>query len=309
LGQLTLRIIVVSYPDIGAAGSRSKVNLSGPYLVFALRVLRLPIIGPLVFPLHSLLFKILRGEGVLLFVNLSLLLSLKSDNFFYIGKTMALSVLVLAQLYGFNDAHDAANDVKDPDKPAGVADVILKKHFLFLAATIAWAVALTAVAYFLMPDSFYGVLAMFILNSLYSTVFKGLPVMDVLVVSAWGGCFPLLLGFGIPYDLLIVIGGMTGVSHVWQTLRDKDADMKLGITTVAVFSKSGSIVVVFVLCALIAYTVMPRFEGYIRIFFGGLCLIPLLLFFYLRKIRIVWLASKVIFGVVWLALLRNAMSI
>jgi 4-hydroxybenzoate polyprenyltransferase len=280
------------------------MNLPTTYLGVASRVLSLSILGPVIFPFHALLFKVLRAEGVLLAVNLSLLLVYKPGNFFYGVKAMLLSTLVLAQLYAFNDVHDAANDVKDPDKPAGIAALILKKHSLFMAGVIAWAAALAAAAYFFMPDSFYGTLVMFALNTLYSTVFKGLPVMDVIIVGAWGTCFPMLLGLTMPFDLLVIVGGMTGVSHIWQTMRDQTSDTASGITTVAVFSRFSPLVVAAILCLFLAGVTANRATGYVQPAVAVLSVLPLVFYaFWSKKIRQVWVLSKIVFAFIWFCLL------
>lgn len=277
---------------------------SAAFLKVAPRILSVSLLGPLIFPIYALTFKLLRAEGVLLVVNLSLAFSFNSAALLYNFKAMLLSTLVMAQLYAFNDVHDAANDVKDPDKPSGIANLILKKRRLFLIAVSAWAAALAAGAYFFMPDSFPGVLVMLTLNTAYSTVFKGLPIVDVLIVSAWGSCFALLLGLRIPFDLLIVVGVMTGVSHIWQTMRDQTSDTASGIMTVAVFSRPSSVALAAILCSFLAFITFKLSAGYMRFGAAGLAVLPLAFYaLWSKKIRRVWILSKIIFALIWFCLL------
>lgn len=267
------------------------------------QVLRVPVFGAAIFPWCSLIFKFLRAEGVLLAVNFSLLMYQGNHELPHILSAMLLSALVLAQLYGFNDVLDAANDIKDHDKRPGIAAVILENYRMFLASTLVWAIGLLMVAHFVFPKALPGVMAMLTINTLYSMIFKGMPVVDVVVVAFWGGCFPLLLGEEIDITLIIVVGCMTGISHVWQTMRDRDADASGGIKTIAVFSQFWALLMVLAFSASIAAIAYARLSGGRAFSAMLLCVSPLLAYFAMQRIRRIWFFTKAAFAVLWVMIL------
>ncbi len=270
---------------------------------FAQLLLGVPVLGATIFPLCALIFKFLRAEGVLLAINFSLLWYPGKQEILHTFSAMLLSTLVLAQLYGFNDVLDAANDIRDQDKRSEIAALILKNYAAFVAAATIWAIGLLLGAYFLFPKALPGVTAMLVINMLYSMIFKGVPVADVVVVAFWGGCFPMLLGEPVDIGLMVIVGAMTGVSHVWQTMRDKDADASGGIKTIAVFSRFWAITAVFLFSFLIAAITVGRLSGAQTICAVLLCASPLFLYFTMTRIRSIWVLTKVAFAVLWVMIL------
>lgn len=282
-------------------GSKSEKSPRSVLLVE--RALRVPVFGAAIFPCCSLFFKFLRAEGVLLAINFSLLMYQGKHELPHIFSSMLLSALVLAQLYGFNDVLDAANDIKDYDKRPEIAAVILENYSIFLAFSLVWAIGLLLVAHFAFPKALPGVMAMLTINMVYSMVFKGMPVVDVVVVAFWGGCFPLLLGDFRDISLLIVVGCMTGISHVWQTMRDRDADASGGIKTIAVFSQFWALIMVSLCSVSIAAIALGRLSGVLSFSAVLLCASPLLVYFTVKKIRRVWFFTKMAFAALWVMIL------
>lgn len=254
-------------------------------------------------PLVSLTLKIMRSEGALLAVNLMVLVKSGSRNFYFLGAGFIISLLMLAQLYGFNDAWDAPRDMNDPDKPREIAGIILARRGAFLLASALWAVLLSGVAYLCLPAALYAVLAMISVNTVYSILLKGIPLLDVLTVILWGACFPGLTGFPLAPELLLAAGLMTGISHVWQTLRDKTADKAQRVRTIAVFSENFSVITVFFLCCVLMLIVAARADNLGGELLVVLCAAPLLIYSLVPGIRKVWFLSKLVFAVLWAGLL------
>ena len=252
-------------------------------------------------PLFSLWFRLKRGEAVLIVVNTSWAWFLHSDNLSLVFAISLFSTLVLAQLYGLNDVIDAEKDLNDPDKVNNWAGLIHKQKGRYLFISILWAIALLLLAGILFnPEVISITVAMILINTLYSLVFKSIPVIDIIWVILWGMCFLALTGFATEWlEYYLVIGLMTGISHVWQILRDKHADNENSIKTTANLSIGIALVLVSICCLVLAFVVF-RLSN---VFLALACMLPMVIYRVENRIRHVWVYSKIVFGLIWLYLL------
>lgn len=302
-GQLTLRVDALRPEGFPAWMLTEPVFFEYASVRIA-RLLTVPFIGAASYPICALLFKFLRFEGALLVINFSLLFLLPHPNDLRVAGVLT-STLVLAQLYGFNDVFDAPGDLHDPDKPRAIVEAICRKRTFFMSASVVWAIILVCISILWHPAIALAVGAMLITNALYSVLFKGIPILDVIVVILWGGLFPYVSGAPVSPRLAFTVGVMTGVSHVWQTMRDKTADEQRRIRTIAVFSHRWSVFIVFLLCLQLAGILFYSLPGVRSYLLAASAFLPLFFYFTFRSIRIVWLLSKILFSILWLALLLD----
>jgi len=245
----------------------------------------------------STLHRIRRGEGALLAVNLSLIVHQGLS----LPRSLAqalVSVLALGLMYAFNDLYDAPTDSNNPKKDQALIATYLE-HRRVCALSIFVLKLLTLVISFaaLGVPATVALTAVMLVNVLYSTRLKGVPVIDVAWCGLWGALFAAIVG--APPALLVLVGLMTSVCHLYQALDDRVADAANGITTTAVQSR---VLSRNVLCALtlLLFAVL-------RVPFGDAWALtaftPLVLFFTADNPRTGWLLTKVYFGVAWIHLL------
>ncbi len=138
-----------------------------------------------------------------------------------------------------------------------------------------------------------------VVNVVYSTILKGVPVVDV-VGAALGGA--LCRHRGAAPTLVVLVGLMTAVCHLYQALDDREPDAANAITTTAVRSPTLSRNVLVALSAALVVMVLPPFG---RV--GALtAFTPLAIYFVCDNPGTGWLLTKAYFGVMWLALLGIA---
>jgi 4-hydroxybenzoate polyprenyltransferase len=245
----------------------------------------------------STLHRVRIGEGALLAVNLSLI-AYQGVSFPRSLAQALVSVLALGLMYAFNDLYDAPTDSDNPKKDralvstyiehrrvCGLAIFVLKLLTLALAFAALGARATVAVA------------AVMLVNLVYSMFLKGVPVVDVAWCALWGALYATIVG--APPSLLLLVGLMTAVCHLYQVLDDRVSDAANGITTTAVRSAVLSRNVLFVLSVLL-FTALcaPLGSAWALTAFT-----PLALFFVAGNPRTGWLLTKVYFGGMWLYLL------
>jgi 4-hydroxybenzoate polyprenyltransferase len=119
-------------------------------------------------------------------------------------------------------------------------------------------------------------------------------VLDVLVVGAWGAAYSWLVG---PTTAALVVGAMTAVSHVFQAIGDRGADLRTGVQTSAARSTT-----TYTMLCLSSAVLCSGFWPSLR-FFALLGLAPLILALVLPSSYRAWLLSKLVFGGLFLALL------
>jgi 4-hydroxybenzoate polyprenyltransferase len=246
-----------------------------------------------------LLNRLERGEGLLLAVNLSIILFARPDAATLLAQVV-VSTAVLALLYGLNDVYDCGRDLNDPAKDQALARfcVAHRGRLLGILQLEKVAVVLSALA-LLGARSAGAVAALFLVNIAYSAVLKGKAGLDVLWVGLWGGLYAMGPGVALPLEMVLLVGVMTSICHVFQILRDRDADDANQIQTSAVASRWLPFAQLGVCCAAMA-AVLWASLGPLG---AASAFVPLLLRLSPASNQTAWLASKAYYGIVWLLVL------
>jgi len=241
--------------------------------------------------------RIRRGEGALLAVNLSLIV------FAWRGLRLAVaqavvSTLAILLMYAFNDLYDAPVDINNPKKDRALIATWLEHRRMGVLVTFALKLVTLALAVVTLgPLPAAAVAAVMIVNVVYSTLLKGVPVADVATVFVWGLLYASIVDPAS--SLIVLVGLMTGVCHLFQALDDRGPDAANGITTTAVRSTTLSrnvLIALSVLCVVVLWAPLGAF-GALTAF------TPLAIFFLVRDAGTGWLLTKGYFGLMWLALL------
>jgi 4-hydroxybenzoate polyprenyltransferase len=247
--------------------------------------------------LASTLHRVRRGEGALLAVNLSLVGCLGASP----GRALAqaaISMIVIALMYAFNDLYDAPTDWNNPKKDRGVIAAYIEHRQVGVVALVVLKLLTVAIAFLALgPGSAAVVTGVMLVNVVYSMVLKGVPVADVAWVWLWGALYAGIAG--APASLIAVVGLMTSVCHLFQTLDDRRADAEVGIRTTAVRSPVLARNVLCVLSLLLFVALAPA----LGVASALTAFVPLGLFFLASRPGVAWLLTKAYFAVVWLALL------
>jgi 4-hydroxybenzoate polyprenyltransferase len=244
--------------------------------------------------------RIRRGEGALLAVNLSLI-ALHGGSLGRMAAQVAVSVLAILVMYAFNDLYDAPEDWNNPKKDHRLIGVWVAHRRVGVLVTVLLKLVTLALATALLdPTAAVAVAAVMVVNVVYSTRLKGVPVADIAAVAVWGMLYAAIVGAQPP--LVLVVGLMTAICHVFQVLDDREPDAMNGIQTTAVRSRTLSRDVLIVCTVALIATVLPFLGGLGALTAG----IPLAIFFLVDDAGSGWLLTKAYFGVMWLALLRSA---
>jgi 4-hydroxybenzoate polyprenyltransferase len=240
----------------------------------------------------STLHRIRRGEGALLAINLSLIVYAGAD--VVSGAVQALvSVLAMLAMYAFNDLYDAPQDWKNPKKDRALIATWIEHRRVGSIAIVLLKLATVALALTLGPLVAAAAAAVMIVNVIYSAVLKGVPVGDIVAVWLWGALYAAVVTASMP--VIVLVGVMTGICHLFQALDDRAPDAANGITTTAVRSSALSRNVLIVLSTLLFVTLHAAL--------GVLALTaftPLALFFLIASPGTGWLLTKAYFAVIWL---------
>lgn len=247
----------------------------------------------------SMLDRLRRLEGAVLAVNVSLLVIAPLEQWQKLGLLFA-SGLTLVVLYAFNDFWDAEADRHNPRKNQALVDLHCRQRGAILftlafAATVAVLLALLAVG----PTAAAAVVGVMAINVAYSAVLKGVPVVDVGWCALWGGTFAAITL--APVKLLVVVGLMTAVCHVYQTLADREVDAANGVATIAVRSPRLVPVTLAALCTLLAVAFASNGHWVLAL----TTFTPLLPYFLISSRTVGWLSTKAYFGIVWILLLAE----
>ena len=247
--------------------------------------------------LASTVHRIRRGEGALLAVNLSLIVHQSASLSRSVAQAV-VSVLAIGAMYAFNDLYDAPRDWNNPKKDRALIELYVEHRRAGILAAFALKVVTLFIAFMALGGVAGGaVLAVMIVNLLYSIVFKGVPVADVAWVWLWGALYASIVGG--PPRLLVLVGLMTAVCHLFQALDDRVPDAASGIRTTAVRSPALARNVLIVLSVLVSITL----RGPTGATAALTAFTPLALFFAVANPGIAWLLTKAYFGLVWLYLL------
>ncbi|MCW5892005.1 MAG: UbiA family prenyltransferase [bacterium] len=245
----------------------------------------------------STLHRVRRGEGALLAINLSLIATRATDAAQAVAAAL-VSLLVIAAMYAVNDLWDAPADATNPKKDPALVAVYLERRALAVWSVLGLkTLTLLFAAATLGPAPSLAVAATMLVNVVYSAALKGVPVLDVVWCGVWGAAYAAITGASP--TLLVVVGLMTAVCHLYQALDDRAADAASAITTTAVRSRALSVLVLGVLVALLGVALRPALglPGAVS------AATPLAVHLLVPSARIGWLATKAYFGVVWLCLL------
>jgi len=247
--------------------------------------------------LASTVHRIRRGEGALLAVNLSLIVHQSASLSRSVAQAV-VSVLAIGAMYAFNDLYDAPCDWNNPKKDRALIELYVEHRRAGILAAFVLQVVTLLIAFVALGSVTGGaVLAVMIVNLLYSIAFKGIPVADVAWVWLWGALYASIVGG--PPRLLVLVGLMTAVCHLFQALDDRVPDAASGVRTTAVRSPVLARNVLIVLSVLVSITL----RGPVGATAALTAFTPLALFFAVANPGIAWLLTKAYFGLVWLYLL------
>lgn len=244
--------------------------------------------------------RVRRGEGALLAINLSLVATQATDGSRALGAAV-VSLFSIAAMYALNDLWDAPTDANNPKKDRALIAVYLARRGPALWAIVGLTtLTLLLAATLLGPAATFAVAATMLVNLVYSAALKGVPVLDVAWCGVWGASYAAITG--APPVLLLVVGLMTAVCHLYQALDDRDADAANAITTTAVRSAALSWALLAVLSACLAAALRAPLGAAV----ASTAFAPLAVHALVPSARVGWLVTKAYFGVVWLCLLGLA---
>lgn len=241
----------------------------------------------------STFHRILLGEGALIAINVSILLQ-AGVGFVELVAGSVISALTLAVMYAFNDAYDAVADQHNPKKDQRMVSVYIDYRatcygIIFLAKAVTLGLAWVLLG----AGAAAAVAAVLVVNFIYSTMLKGVPVVDVAWCGLWGAAYAAIVTRST--YLIVLAGLMTAVCHLYQALGDRSTDAENRITTTAVFSSRVSAVVLFTLSAAMWLMLRSSLGELLALS----AFIPFALFFLLRSSHVAWILTKVYFGAAW----------
>jgi len=153
------------------------------------------------------------------------------------------------------------------------------------------------------PRATAAVAGVMVVNLVYSTILKGVPVVDVVWCGIWGALYAAIVE---PSPWLVgIVGLMTAVCHLYQALDDRVTDAANAITTTAVRSATLSRNVLVALSACLAIALAPALGG----LWALSAFTPLAIYFACDRAHVGWLLTKGYFGVMWLAVLGSIHAI
>ena len=247
--------------------------------------------------LMSTLHRVRRGEGVLLAVNLSLVAQQGAGAARATAQVL-VSALAILVMYAFNDLYDAPTDWNNPKKDRALIRVYVRNRGAGIVATLVLKAVTLAIAFATLgPRATAAVAGVMIVNVVYSIVFKGVPVVDVAWVWLWGALYATIVE--APASLVVLVGLMTAICHLFQAVDDRGPDAENGIRTTAVRSPALARNVLLALVLLLSVVL----RGPLGMAGALTAFTPLALFFAVRDPGTGWVLTKVYFGVMWLYLL------
>lgn len=250
--------------------------------------------------LAPLVLRLRRGEGVLLAVNASIVLSARPDPATLLAQAL-VSTAVLALLYLLNDVYDCPKDLNDPGKDqVFVRFCIRHRGLLFRLLALEHAgTAMLALA-LLGPRSAAAVTVVFLVNFAYSAALKGRAAVDVPWVALWGACYAMVPGVPLPLSVVALVGVMTSICHVFQITRDLPFDHANRVRTSAVAVRWLPLAQLAAGCLAMAI-LLGDLLGPAA---AASAAVPLLLRVALRSNQAAWLLSKAYYGLIWLWVLE-----
>jgi 4-hydroxybenzoate polyprenyltransferase len=247
--------------------------------------------------LASTLHRVRRGEGALLAVNLSLIAYQAAGPARAMAQVL-VSALAIGAMYAFNDLYDAPTDWNNPKKDRALIAAYVEHRGAGVLATFVLKLLTLAIALATLgPTAAAAVAGVMIVNVVYSMALKGIPVADVAWVWLWGALYAAIVGASA--TLIVLVGLMTAICHLFQALDDRVPDAANGIRTTAVRSPvlARNVLIVLSLLLLVTLGLPLGAVGALTAF------IPLAVFFAVGNAGTAWVLTKVYFGVMWLYLL------
>ncbi len=241
-----------------------------------------------------------RGEGALLAVNLSLIATQADGDWARAALLALVSTLAILVMYAFNDLYDAPADWNNPKKDHRLIATWVQHRRVGVPVTFVLKLLTLALALVTLgPTPAAAVAAVMIVNVVYSTTAKGMPVADILAVAVWGALYAAIVDPSPRVALVVAL--MTAICHLFQVLDDREPDAANGIQTTAVRSAALSRAVIVALTAALVAAVLGPLGAL------GACtaLTPLAVFFLVRDAGVGWLFTKAYFAVMWLAVLGH----
>jgi len=250
--------------------------------------------------LASTVHRLRRGEGALLAVNLSLIVH-RGGSLSRAVAQAVVSGLAILVMYAFNDLYDAPTDWNNPKKDRALIAAYLEHRRQGVVAAALLKLLTLGVAYATLgAAATVAVGGVMIVNVVYSMVLKGVPVVDLAWVWLWGTLYAAIVGAST--SLLVLVGLMTAICHLFQALGDRGPDAANGIRTTAVRSAVLSRNVLVVLSLLLFANLQPLIGAALAL----TAFTPLAIFLLLDDADTGWLLTKAYFGVLWLCLLGVA---
>ncbi|MFN8321322.1 MAG: UbiA family prenyltransferase [Chitinophagales bacterium] len=212
---------------------------------------------------------------------------------------VTLAFLVMCALYGYNDFTDRQRDGLNEKKDKNFVISILQHPKFFLGVNL----FLTIITLF-MALLFFGTTKMKVLtllytvNFFYSKRFKSIPILDIIVVGMWGGLYVMLSG-RFQWDLIFIVGIMTGMAHLFQIMTDKVSDGENKINTTIVALPDSELLFLAVLCFVLSWLLFFT----LNIWWGGSALLPLFIYGVTKQVTFSWYVSRAYFFICWIALL------
>jgi 4-hydroxybenzoate polyprenyltransferase len=248
----------------------------------------------------SLVHRVARGEGALLAIDLSILAVAALPAGVALASA-AVCVLALTAMYAVNDLCDARDDLRNPKKDQEIVATYLEHRAAATMTCVALHLGTILLAATFDTRAALAAGSVMLANLVYSLRFKGVPVVDVAWCGLWGTLYAAIVTSDA--QLLVTVGAMTAICHLYQTLDDLGSDAASGITTTAVRSRTLSIAVLAAACAALVLALRgPLGAGW------ALAVATPPLAFLLLGVRPLtgWLLTKGLFAAVWLVLLRLA---
>jgi len=247
-------------------------------------------------------YRIRKREMANLFAAVSIMIALHNEKLDIIVRLLFAAVLNTL-VYLINDYCGIEEDLKSGTRDRGKV-LYLKEHKgQALASMIALFLGLAVWAAFYYPGLFLPLIGGAGICWLYSAKLKGVPLADVLAMTAWGGVMPaagIFLDSKNGWLLLAQLALFSACFETIQTLRDRESDSLAGMRTTAVFlgERRTRILLTLLICATALYCILVLHYLF-GLFFFVAAVIPVPS----GKIDAYWNRVRLIFGLAWLAVL------
>jgi 4-hydroxybenzoate polyprenyltransferase len=245
----------------------------------------------------STIHRVWLGEGALLAINASLIFVAQMPLLQACG-VMAMSTITLALMYMLNDLYDAPADRCNPKKDQQLVALYLDYAHVWYPLVFALkGLAILAAWQLMGAPAAWAVPAVLVVNIVYSFGLKGVPIVDVAWCGVWGACYAAIAAPSA--YLLILVGLMTAICHLFQALGDATTDAANRITTTAVFSRPVSALVLVALSG----AIFEMLQAPLGTPLALSAFVPVGFFYLFTRSHWAWLATKAYFAVMWVIVL------